>query len=67
MAGHKLMLENLKAFAWAKGFDDRQLNEILLSQIYASDFSHGTDGHNAKLIIAKMAQLLSAAEESLNG
>jgi len=43
---------------WKSGFDERQLKEIEFCVLYASDFSHGTDGHNAKMIIAKMAELL---------
>ena len=43
---------------WRKQFDDRQIKEIVFSIYYATEFAHGTDGHNAKMIIAKMAQLL---------
>jgi len=43
---------------WLKNFDDRQQKEIIFSRMYASQFNHGTDGHNAKLIIAKMAEML---------
>lgn len=44
--------------SWHKHFSERQLKEIDFCRIYARNFSHGTDGHNAKLIIAKMAELL---------
>lgn len=47
---------------WAKMFTERQLKEINFSIVYAEDFNHGTDGHNAKIIIAKMAKMLSAIE-----
>jgi hypothetical protein len=50
---------------WHKHFDKRQLSEIEFSRVYATDFQHGTDGHNAKLIIAQQAALLSAVEEAL--
>jgi hypothetical protein len=44
--------------AWGRQFDDRQMKEIKFSCLYARDFGHGTDGHNAKLIIAKFVELL---------
>lgn len=43
---------------WIKEFDERQREEIEFAQTYADFFAHGTDGHNAKMIIAKMVQLL---------
>lgn len=47
---------------WNDLFDERQKKEIAFSRIYANDFNHGTDGHNAKVIIAKMADLLDECE-----
>jgi hypothetical protein len=47
---------------WIEKFDERQQAEIRFAQLYASEFHHGTDGHNAKIIIAKMAQMLTEAE-----
>lgn len=47
---------------WHKHFDERQLKEIKFSQVYAADFSHGTDGHNAKLIVNKLTDLVSSVE-----
>lgn len=44
--------------AWGREFDDRQMQEIKFSCLYARDFKHGTDGHNAKLIIAKFVEML---------
>lgn len=44
--------------AWATRFDDRQMQEIKLSCLYARDFHHGTDGHSAKMIIAKFVEIL---------
>jgi hypothetical protein len=43
---------------WKAFFDERQLKEIYFDRLYATDFAHGTDGHNARLIIARMAALL---------
>lgn len=47
---------------WEKQFDERQLKEIKFCRLYAKEFAHGTDGHNAKMIIAKMAELLDLLE-----
>ena len=47
---------------WLSHFDARQLKEIEFCRVYAENFNHGTDGHNAKLIIAQMAKLLDEAE-----
>ena len=44
--------------AWETHFDDRQHKEIDYCILYAKDYAHGTDGHNMRLIIAKMAELL---------
>lgn len=51
--------------SWIDNFDERQQKEIAFCELYASDFSHGTDGHNAKLIIAKMATLLDKVQAAL--
>jgi hypothetical protein len=39
-------------------FNERERAEIRFSILYAQRFHHGTDGHNAKMIIAKLAELL---------
>jgi hypothetical protein len=48
-------------------FSDRQVKEIKFSQFYASEFDHGTDGHNSKVIIARLASLLNALHFELVG
>lgn len=48
---------------WVNLFDERQQAEIKFSLLYVTQFSHGTDGHNAKVIIAKMANLLHGLSE----
>lgn len=50
---------------WLEQFDERQQKEIKLSCLYAEEFNHGTDGHNAKLIIAKMAVMLERIHYAL--
>jgi hypothetical protein len=45
-----------------KHFDERQIKEIercLLYATYANDCYRGADGHNVRMVIAKMAGLLS--------
>ena len=44
--------------AWETHFDERQRKEISFCMVYADNFAHGTDGHNIRLIVAKMARLL---------
>lgn len=51
---------------WRMLFDERQLKEIEFSQLYTDKFHHGTDGHNAKVIISKLAGLLDDIEQSIN-
>lgn len=51
---------------WHSSFNERQVAEINFSKDYAKNWNHGTDGHNAKLIIAKMATLLDQIEAWAN-
>lgn len=50
---------------WLNYFDERQQKEIEFCRLYALNFNHGTDGHNAKLIIARMAYRLDEQENTL--
>ena len=50
---------------WLNNFDERQQKEIEFCTWYAEKFGHGTDGHNAKLIIAKMAAMLDKIHYAL--
>lgn len=50
---------------WLKNFDERQQKEIEFSILYLNQFEHGTDGHNAKVIIAKMAAMLNKIHYAL--
>ena len=43
---------------WTKTLDGRQLSEVRLARLYASQFAHGTAGHNRLMLIAQMADLL---------
>jgi hypothetical protein len=47
---------------WFKQLDERQQHEVRFAQLYADTFSHGTDGHNRLLLIAKMADMLDEQE-----
>lgn len=44
--------------AWKAQFTERELKEIAYCQLYQRDFAHGTDGHNIRLIVAKLAAIL---------
>lgn len=44
--------------AWKVHFTERELKEIEYCKIYQRDFAHGTDGHNIRMIVAKLTQLL---------
>ena len=49
-----------------KQFDERQRKQILWAQMYDQDtFRHGDNGHNDKLIIAKMANYIDHLEAKL--
>jgi len=50
---------------WIENFDERQKKEIEFAKLYADKFDHGTDGHNAKLIMAKMAKMLDNIEAAM--
>lgn len=52
--------------SWMSNFTDREIKEIEFAVLYKSRFAHGTDGHNAKIIIAKMAAMLDNIEEALH-
>lgn len=51
---------------WLNNFDERQQKQIEWSILYAKHFSHGDDGHNAKLIIAQMAKRLDVLSDLLD-
>jgi hypothetical protein len=44
----------VKAPKGIQGLTEREEREVQFSLLYASQFNHGTDGHNAKLLIAKL-------------
>lgn len=50
---------------WYAELDERQLAEVEFAKLYASQFEHGTDGHNRLLLIAKMAELLDQYQSAL--
>lgn len=47
---------------WRRFFTAREEQEIAFNHQYARMFQHGTDGHMARMIIAKMADLLDGIE-----
>ena len=48
--------------AWKDIFDKREINDIEYSITYKQHFNRITPGHNLRMIIAKMADLLDMAE-----
>jgi hypothetical protein len=49
---------------WRALLDERQQKEVAFSELYASEFKHGTTSHNAYLLIARLALLLDVAAGS---
>lgn len=49
---------------WLMLFDvERQRPEIAFDRLYADQYKHGTVGHNERMIIARMAELLDELEK----
>lgn len=48
---------------WRQLFSERQLKEIDFCRVYSKDFNHGTDGHNIRLVVAQMAELLDQIQD----
>jgi len=61
------MTQTNKLGNWLDNFDDRQQKEIGLAHEYVNNYNHGTTGHNALVIIAKMANLLAEQDSQLRG
>ncbi len=60
----KPSVELSKDTSWMDSFDDRQRKHILWCMAYDQDeFRHGADGHNAMIIISKMADRLVSSNE----
>jgi hypothetical protein len=55
-------VNNTLSSQWFIKLDERQRHEVRFAQLYADTFSHGTDGHNRLLLIAKMADMLDEQE-----
>jgi hypothetical protein len=51
---------------WLESLDERQRQEIAFCRVYRTQFGHGTDGHNAKLIIALCADMLDGYEATIS-
>jgi len=45
-----------------KHFNERQIKEIEFCLFYVSEFNHGTDGHNIRVIVAELVKLLNEKE-----
>lgn len=51
---------------WRSNFDERELKEIDFCRLYHEQFCHGTDGHNIRIIVAKMESILDNAQSIIN-
>lgn len=47
---------------WLTRLDPREQDEVILARYYVKNLDHGTSGHLAKTVNAKMADLLDAAD-----
>lgn len=65
VAGHGFA--NMRTIGVIKGINmgterlqltEREVKELILCLVYAEDLSHGTDGHNRMLLVAKLATAL---------
>lgn len=43
---------------WENVLDKREKSEVDFNRVYASQYAHGTDGHNIRLLVAKLARML---------
>jgi hypothetical protein len=50
---------------WRDVLDNRQRKEVEFSESYARDYGHGTTGHNALMLIAKMSEMLDAVQDNI--
>ncbi len=50
---------------WEELLDDRQVLELQLAQVYERDYHHGTVGHTAYMLIARLSQILDAVRDGV--
>jgi hypothetical protein len=60
---HEPLFLRVQTSRWLGGLPERSQNEILFACMYATSFVHGTDGHHRLLLIADLAERLTAQEE----
>lgn len=51
-----------KVEGWKTEFTERELKEIEFDRLYQEKFAHGTDGHNMRIIIAKLVAIIERME-----
>lgn len=49
---------------WEQLLDERQVKEVQFARLYATDFHHGTDGHNRLILINFLSDALDRVEHS---
>lgn len=56
--------KNLEQYDWFTRLEDKRVqDEIVHAAVYAHEFSHGTIGHDALLIIHKLTEKLCEMED----
>lgn len=53
-----ILEERRKEMILQDHFTERELKEIEFCRLYVAEFNHGTSGHNLRIIVSKMADLL---------
>jgi hypothetical protein len=54
------MSDNFEITPWMiRNFTEREIKEMEFCYLYAKKFSHGTDGHNVRLIVSRLTMLLN--------
>ena len=60
---NKIINHILNGESWDDLTDDRQQKEVQFARVYASEYAHGTNGHNQYILIAKLSELLDVYED----
>lgn len=53
-----------EAIEWYKLLTEREQKEVDFAGLYATEYNHGTAGHNRLILIFKLAEILSEIQEN---
>lgn len=67
MDNTELVEEETDPGRWLMLFDARQQAEINFNVIYARQFKHGTNGHNERLVMARLYDLVNLLATEVPG